>query len=82
MDNERRSTMDDFLTRIDWTMLKDQKNSLQRTIRMLEDGGGDAEMDDADALVGLLHLIDALQDTADDMGMLPDGALLTEGADD
>jgi hypothetical protein len=82
MDNERRITMNDFFTRIDWVMLKDQKAALLRAIQTLEDGGGDAEMDDADALVGLLHLIDALQDTADDMGMLPDGALLTEGADD
>jgi hypothetical protein len=61
--------MNDFFTRIDWVMLKDQKTALQRTIRMLEDNGGDADMDDADALVGVLHLIDALQDAAEDAGV-------------
>lgn len=50
---------------INWAKLKKQKLSLITTINLLEDEGCDV---DIEHLEGILHLIDALQDEAEEQG--------------
>lgn len=56
------------LSRIDYDMLRGQKAHLAYVIRDLEMAGGDDSMDQADALTGILHLLDAIQDQAAEAG--------------
>ncbi len=58
------------LSTVDWAMLAEQKVVLQEAIEDARGAPGDGDLADAraDALTGILHLLDALQDTARDAG--------------
>ena len=54
-----------FITRIDWEMLKEQKAHFVSVIY-----SGELKSDQKEALEGILHLLDAIQDHAvDSMGI-------------
>ena len=72
--------MDEFFKKIDWRMLRDHKLVLIGVIHGIEyrDEGNPDGSPDADALTGILHLIDYVQDEADKRGLVPADAWLTE----
>jgi len=56
----------EFIQKMDWSLLRKQKSSLIKTIYDEKKGKGN----DAEELLGILHVIDALQDYAvDDLGV-------------
>ena len=64
--------MDEFLNKINWPMLANQKLALLTTIDRAEHDDNDLALIPAQAqedLSGLLNLIDALQDYAADQGI-------------
>ena len=67
--------MEDFLDNIDWLRLRDQKRSLLQCIAFFEVSD---EAFLAEDLTGILHLIDAIQDEADRLGIMPEDGWLTE----
>lgn len=64
-----KDSIPEFIQKIDWKLLREQKqavsNLINRTRCTIE-----LEEDDSNALEGIVHLIDALQDyAADEMGL-------------
>lgn len=55
------ATLEEVVTGIDWAMLRDQKGTLASVI---VEAGMDGNQARVDALTGILHLIDAIQDAA------------------
>lgn len=68
-----------LLDGIDWHLLRDQKLALLRILDDLATRAEDEE--DGPLLGGLVHLIDAVQDTADTLGLVPADAWLSEDGD-
>ena len=75
------ATPNHFFTTIDYDLLAEQKNHLLMVLAKNEAVGGTPVITaaEAEALEGILHLIDALQDTAEMIGLPV--VFLTEGAD-
>lgn len=63
--------MDEFLGKIDWTLLRDEKLTLLTTIDRAEHDDNDLALvpeDDRDNMMALVHLIDVIQDMAAEQG--------------